>query len=650
MRVQFDIASLVDSLGRPNAQSLDFGSYGEIYDAREIRGVGQGRGRPRGLPRGRPRGRPRVRPRGHPRGRPRGRSGPRGPRKAAEPTGDIKFRLSKASQAFIDENYDEAMEIVSDVIRINAETYEAWTLLASIFKELGDVEKTLTALMCAAHLRPKDVSGWLSCAQFALEETGELRKMFLTTAKLCYQSAIRADPKNDAEARCGKAAVLHELGNNSSAISEYKRVLSQNPHDPTILRLLAELYIDQDNVGAAKDLYDQAISFYKASTGAPGQLFGWSDINIYVELYAYLGQYDAAIRELKSLSRWILGRHEETWWDKVVDDDREWDADDARRMHIEEYIATHFDSQLYGEGLPLELRVKLGLYRLRLGNFDEAMVWIPRICEHMCVLTPLQAHFNWLEPENLSDKCQAIDYPDLFWATADCLQDSGFHQQALIFYQALHQTGKQTDPSLHLRMGKCYLAQKLNTQAEEFFQLAIQLDECNIDARVQLAKMYEDLNEQEQAFIYVSEIMKIRRMRDSEKWRRVGAEGHSNNDDFYMPTKLKRKTRYTPRRLVDPSERQKQESLRAERLQEQFAVMRLEQNGMRAGQEGPTLAWMEAAQDLIEDFRGFKTFYPWDKYVHFLGYAGVAQAQAQTGATPLDADLAAMADRLSHSI
>jgi general transcription factor 3C polypeptide 3 (transcription factor C subunit 4) len=268
----------------------------------------------------------------------------------------------------------------------------------------------------------------------------------------------------------------------------------------------------------------------------------------------------------------------------------------------------------------------------------------------MCVLTPLQAHFNWLEPENLSDKCQAIDYPDLFWATADSLQDSGFHQQALIFYQALHQTGKQTDPSLHLRMGKCYLAQKLNTQAEEFFQLAIQLDECNIDARVQLAKMYEDLNEQEQAFIYVSEIMKIRRMRDSEKRRRVGAEGLSNNDDFYMPTKLKRKTCYAPRRLVDPSERQKQESLRAERLQEQFAVMRLEQNGMRAGQEGPTLAWMEAAQDLIEDFRGFKTFYPWDKYVHFLGYAGVAQAQAQTGATPLDADLAAMADRLSHSI
>ncbi len=250
----------------------------------------------------------------------------------------------------------------------------------------------------------------------------------------------------------------------------------------------------------------------------------------------------------------------------------------------------------------------------------------------------------------MSNECQTIDYPDLFRATADSLQDFGFHQRALAFYQALHRNGQQMDPSLYLQMGKCYLAQKLNTQAEEFFQLTIQLDENNIEARVQLAKMYEDLNEQEQAFIYVSEIMKIRRTRDSEKRRQRKATGLSNNEDFYMPTKIRRKTHYTPRRLVDPAERRKQESLRAERLQEQFAVMLLEQNGMRAGQEGPTMAWMEAAQDLIEDFRGFKTFYPWDKYVHFLGYPGAAQAQSQTGATPLDADLAAMADRLSHSI
>jgi general transcription factor 3C polypeptide 3 (transcription factor C subunit 4) len=357
MNVQSNIAKFKDSVRKSKALDPFCDSDEEIHTEH---GEVYGRGRARG--------------RGRPRGPGRGRGSARGPRKAAQPTGDIKLRLGRASQAFIEERYDEAMDMVSDVIRINAETHEAWMLLASIFKELGDVEKTLTALMCAAHLRPKDVGGWLSCAQFALEETGDLRAKFLVTAKLCYQSAIRANPKNDIEARCGKAAVLRELGNPSSAISEYKRVLSQRPHDTTLLRLLAEVYLDHGDAEAAKELYRQSISYYQSLEAESGQDFGWSDINIYVELYAYLGQYDLAIKELKSLARWALGRQEESWWDRIVDNDAEWDADDLRRVKIKEFIVGRFDTSSYGKGLPLELRVKLGLYRLRLHNNEEAMV------------------------------------------------------------------------------------------------------------------------------------------------------------------------------------------------------------------------------------------------------------------------------------
>jgi general transcription factor 3C polypeptide 3 (transcription factor C subunit 4) len=363
--VQSSIAKFKDSLCKSNNILRD-PSSGEGIQREQVESRGRARGRPRGRPRGRGRG--------HGRGRGRGRGGPRGPHRAAEPTVEIKFRLGKASQAFIEEKYDEAMEIVSDVIRINAETHEAWILLASIFKELGDIEKTLTALMCAAHLRPRDVAGWLSCAQFALEETGDLRPKFLVTAKLCYQSAIRASSKDDIEARCRKAALLRELGSPGAAIYEYKRVLSRKPHDTAILRLLAEVYIDRDDPKAALDLYRESIAFYQKSEGTTGQVFGWSDINIYVELYAYLGQYDVAIRELKSLSRWALGRSQESWWDNITDDDREWDADNSRRILIDGFVPNRYPVGLYGEGLPLELRVKLGIYRLRLGHHLDALV------------------------------------------------------------------------------------------------------------------------------------------------------------------------------------------------------------------------------------------------------------------------------------
>jgi general transcription factor 3C polypeptide 3 (transcription factor C subunit 4) len=29
--------------------------------------------------------------------------------------------------------------------------------------------------------------------------------------------------------------------------------------------------------------------------------------------------------------------------------------------------------------------------------------------------------------------------------------------------------------------------------------------------------------------------------------------------------------------------------------------------------------WMAAAKDLVDEFRSFREFYPWDKYLKFLG-------------------------------
>lgn len=327
---------------------------------------------------------------GRGRGRGKARSIFRGPRKAAEPTGDIRARLGQASQAFIEEDYERAKSLVEEVIRINAETYEAWTLLASVFRELGNTEKTLLALIYAAHLRPKDAAQWLAAARFALEETGEHRAKHLPSAKFCFSSAIRANPKDDFEARYGKATVLRELGSSSAAIAEYKQILKQKPHDTGILREIAEAYIDIDRVQPAQDLYKDAIQFYKASDSVPGEEFTWSDANIYLELYSYAGQYADAIHELRSLARWFLGREAEGFWDEYPDDDREWDATDERRLLTPNFDPERFDSVQYGNGLPLEFRVKLGQYRLKTKNKSEALVrsFYPVCCVWRPILTP----------------------------------------------------------------------------------------------------------------------------------------------------------------------------------------------------------------------------------------------------------------------
>lgn len=311
------------------------------------------------------------------RGGPRGR-GARGPRKAAKPRGDITARLSKVNQAFLGGDYAAALDLAFEVIRINAETHQAWTALASIFREQGELNRALSAMVYAAHLRPKDFAGWMRCASFALETIEDDEPGNLHTARLCYSAALRADHTN-LEARLGKATVCHQQGHLSAAIAEYSAVLKRRPRDLDLVRKLAEACVDNKNADSA---VPSAISAYRryfdleiASQDLSILEGLWHDVGIYVELFASTGRYLEAVRELKALSRWLVGRAKEQYWDQWQDDDREWDSDSERRLSVPEFAPTaNSELAAYGRSLPLDLRVRLAIYRLRLGDESEALV------------------------------------------------------------------------------------------------------------------------------------------------------------------------------------------------------------------------------------------------------------------------------------
>lgn len=208
--------------------------------------------------------------------------------------------------------------------------------------------------------------------------------------------------------------------------------------------------------------------------------------------------------------------------------------------------------------------------------------------------------------------------------------------------------------SLQLRIGKCWLAEKSVQEAELCFQNAVQMEEDNIPARMELARLYERLNEKEQSFMYVNEIIAIRRsqrqideLEAGERYSDVPASKRPRRKQTSFAAVRRPQYRYLPRRLLHPAERLKQEAARAEHLQSQYSIMKAELEQMRAGEPEASQKWMEAAEDLIEDFRGFKTFYPWDKYVKFLGYSQDDKFQAET---KLETDLTEMADRLSKTL
>lgn len=311
------------------------------------------------------------------RGGPRGRGGVRGPRKAAKPRGDITARLSKVNQAFLSGEYEAALDLAFEVIRINAETHQAWITVGSIFREQGDTSKALSAMIYAAHLRPKDVSAWIQCASYALETIYDDEADNLQKARVCYSAALRADHYN-LDARLGKGMVCHRQGHFSAAISEYKFVLKRRPYDLETVRKLAEACADSKHPGnvvpTAIAAYEAYFEHEKVSPSYHATSPPWQDVAIYVDLFASTSRYVDAIHGLKALARWFLGRGGEEYWEKWQEDDREWDAADERRVDVPEFVLSPADISLYGQGLPHDLRARLAVYRLKLRNEPEAMV------------------------------------------------------------------------------------------------------------------------------------------------------------------------------------------------------------------------------------------------------------------------------------
>ena len=300
----------------------------------------------------------------------------RGQRKPLEPSVEFKMLHSQATMAFIDHDYEEAEQLALQAILVNPEMYTARFLLSEIHMARGDKDKAITALFHAAHTQPRDTKGWHKLAQLLLERDREDRPSALRDAIYCYSRIVSLEPTN-AEARYQRATLNRELGYAGRAAQEYEHLLKQLPHDTTVLRHLAEIHIELNDVDKAVAHYDESIAYYREKEPFTVTSFSWSDVNICAELYGYQSYYEKASLKLKALSRWLLGRGTDSIWENFEGDDREWDSEDLpRRVEVAGFKPGAYRATAYGDGLPLELRVKLGVFRLKAvnGNFEEAIV------------------------------------------------------------------------------------------------------------------------------------------------------------------------------------------------------------------------------------------------------------------------------------
>lgn len=223
-------------------------------------------------------------------------------------------------------------------------------------------------------------------------------------ALYCFSRAFRAD-KNDIDALWDRSIMHQVLLQPHKAIQGFQRLLKLKQHYMPALEELVKIYssVDQDNRRYRENMH-QAMVDYEAAylhysslpdrfaslngdpfdvtdedemDGPQNEPFGYSALNMLSELYIMFEEYEKPIKMIKSWSRRLQRRSHQTWWDDYKDD-REFDTD----PDDEEFQASLGESRT--RGLPVDLRVKLGICRLMMEEVKEAKVRI--VLSDTCVV------------------------------------------------------------------------------------------------------------------------------------------------------------------------------------------------------------------------------------------------------------------------
>ena len=398
---------------------------------------GSGGGRPRGSKAGHPRGWKHLlkgtdhedlfsKPKGarkstrKRRGRPRGGEGGEGVHRV-DPGREFTEFQSKATQAFLNGNYEEALEFALLAVRANSEMYAAHHLVYQVLQLQGRERDAFEAQTLGA-VTKRDAKLWVELAQRLLAFEGEdQRGDDVERAIVFYRTAIILD-KGAYEPRVQKLSLYLDLEDWNKARRDCKAIVQKWPDELDKVMLYAELCertADASEWQRAVTAYQEAFKRYADEESFGDSEQQWTHLNVYLDLMTKLERWNQGVHELKRIARWFLGRKDDTFWDEFAEDDREFDINHQRRIHMWQFQQGRIsrNPMHYGEGLPMELRVKLGLFRLKMGARFHAEAF--RHLEHLRAV-----------------KDEAEDFADMFHDVGDWLRRSALFGQAVSFLRA----------------------------------------------------------------------------------------------------------------------------------------------------------------------------------------------------------------------
>ncbi|CAO1612960.1 unnamed protein product [Sympodiomycopsis kandeliae] len=439
---------------------------------------------------------------------------------------EVRGLIRDANLCYVDQRISEAISIIQEVIRIEPAARSAWACLALCMQELGEKEKELQAKIVEATLTPRATDMWISIAQDSYE------KGLSRQAVYCFEQAIRTSTEKDKsdvlDVMWDRACLLRDLGDTVKATEAFNQLLRLRPHSSEILGQIVPLFIARGQTLRAIKALEQSRKFNQTQFTDPttedAQQFATyrhSEVVTLADLLLLNREPLAALHVVRQDARWLQGRIRETFWDEVVEDDREFDEtreDDARPDAVD-YGRRVEMAPVYAP-LDVQMRLRLGLARAKIGDLEEAH-------RHFDI------YLGYTEP---------ADYSAQYEELVDLEMDLNENERALDILTRMVQEDFLRVPYLYGKIGACHQALGQSEEAAKCYEPIIEAEPDNLEIKMRLAEIYEDLHRRPEALRLVNEVMQAREEQARARGIELSGAVTSAVDALDDPTKSVRAT------------------------------------------------------------------------------------------------------------
>lgn len=498
--------------------------------------------------------------------------------------------FTKANEAYVANKLDEALYYYQQMVKIDPKDFKAYKSMGEIWKEKGDKRKCCSYWFMAAELSQWDKELWTAVAELST------KLGYVDQAIYCYTHLINLkseSPNVDPKFILERSMLYKQKGQYGRALEGLQRIHLLYPTESTIIKQLASIYVEQRRLTDAVNLYMRILDSNMKSRGHPtlDPVFGWSELNILCELFLQQHSWRMGVKVIKTVARWIKKRQDETWW-ADQDDDSEFDS--RRQQMIHKKRPTDYQLFLNRDyELPIDLRFKLGCFRLELDQKEEAIL-----------------HFRSLFAQR--DRFNVVD---LFYEAGRNLEEHGYYKDALEFLEEL--TRLEESPEASILKARCYMEIYEYEKAKRVLLEVMTRSPNELDLKLMLSETYLHTEDTENARKLIVEVEEKKALLKEEK-------DDDLEEDLAEETNLaiiRNSATLKAAREVKPSdeERNEAEDYATRLIKNKFRRMqRILTSLDKLGNVGAA-SWLKLADQLIETFTGVRSFFPKNRKTTFKG-------------------------------